>query len=62
MTILCWYFGSLFDSQGDLFGDFTYFAPFQHLLYIIFSHVYIALRGIFSYIPDDAVDWRKLGY
>ena len=32
-------------------------TPFTH-----FSHVHIALRGIFSYIPDAAVDWRKLGY
>ena len=41
MTILCWYFGSLFDSWCDLFGDFTYFASFPHLLHIIISRVYI---------------------
>ena len=40
------------------FPAFTYFAPFPHFI----SHVYIALRPIFSYITNDAVDRRKLRF
>ena len=33
-------------------------TPFTQFI----SHVYIVLRGTFSYIPDDAVDRRSLGF
>ena len=33
-------------------------TPFTQFI----SHVYIALRGTFCYIPDDAVDRRSLGF
>ena len=33
-------------------------TPFTQFI----SHVYITLRGTFSYIPGDAVDRRSLGF